>query len=825
VFGPWDLATIGLIDDWEFCTRTFHAWDPHQGTSKVTSFSHQGLLAAEIEGGGVFNAEAVMKKVLARDRPPLVGIFEFQIGGFIQPAWGVEGRRLALMAVKKVLEEKTEKRLHAIVAEGWGWSDVVVICFGSSYLDIMSTFFSLSELTIGNALELTGWDGKVDIESRTPLKDISEALKKRGEACSFNANHIFSLAVDRLGFDLEAFRRDLTGSVIDRISADDDFLIPYSVLAPRCGHLKAAENAVTEAIGNRTFMSLSSGGERLRVQYCELGNRTSSREFVSGLIGLHFSENLHRHVRRIRTRVTLDMKRLEPIKGLEPKDVPDSHVYLSPWKEQLLISMDRFRALDEACRKLGVAKALTERLSRALSNYNCDVEDISVFTNFLELRPALFRLCGTLGDWSADPDRAPSHSYIQEILQTWAAGYEQAQRNRVYGSYRMRQITDWNPEYRRGIQQLVKALDGLYKVSCEIMGVPAGFSSVGGTVAVKASQMFLHVNPLFAFQPESVCAVKDHELIHHLDSVADRVKMAMKSMPSQRSALLSTGRENLYGLACQLFCDLGAFYMSFGGLREIFSHMYLYCFLSDPDVWKKANTAYRHAVQMFLARVAVVLNVVYGDDRGLGTNEWGTFQRPQNWDDGLVASAEKEAKLAFALWPELKRELDSWKNEMEGTIAGVWGAKGAEEAQHQLRVELRKTLKKLDEGKVVEYQANEMNVFRFTQLVSVSYLELIRRSFTTGFVRWVRRDNEGKVLDADPENESELLADPRGGSYVRGAKARRKYLRWRSAFLLSLWDCSMKRIGLEYRDTLSSSFDDIPFDTSHIPHDSPADVD
>ena len=48
-------------------------------------------------------------------------------------------------------------------------------------------------------------------------------------------------------------------------------------------------------------------------------------------------------------------------------------------------------------------------------------------------------------------------------------------------------------------------------------------------------------------------------------------------------------------------------------------------------------------------------------------------------------------------------------------------------------------------------------------------------------------------------DQSDYLFDPRGGVFIRGEESRRKVMRWRAAFHMSLWDLSAKMKADEIR--------------------------
>jgi hypothetical protein len=102
LFGPFDLAVLSLVDDFEIGTRTFRAYDPMLlagGQESAYNFRHRTLLGATpLYGDAVTVADLARDTFLCENRLPYLAICEVKLNNDLVVGLGLDFLGLALEA-------------------------------------------------------------------------------------------------------------------------------------------------------------------------------------------------------------------------------------------------------------------------------------------------------------------------------------------------------------------------------------------------------------------------------------------------------------------------------------------------------------------------------------------------------------------------------------------------------------------------------------------------------------------------------------------------------------------------------------------------------
>jgi len=193
------------------------------------------------------------------------------------------------------------------------------------------------------------------------------------------------------------------------------------------------------------------------------------------------------------------------------------------------------KQLDEVFKNLKalrVPKVVVGRVLNALAQFNEGIQDNFLFSSFLELRPYTERIVNLIED-QADAKKTDAAGVSIE-LNRLIDNFETGWRNRFHGGWRLGEISDFNLEFKGGIQQLVTAFHVAYRMlswyyarDLSTLAVVTGRPSV--TVRAGAARLNLYD----VFHPQFFCARASHEAGEQLlgRSKADWAEF-MKNFPT-----------------------------------------------------------------------------------------------------------------------------------------------------------------------------------------------------------------------------------------------------------------------------------------------------
>ncbi len=165
-------------------------------------------------------------------------------------------------------------------------------------------------------------------------------------------------------------------------------------------------------------------------------------------------------------------------------------------------------------KELRVPKVVMERVLNAIALYNDGILDNFLFSCFLELRPYLTRIIDFIRD-QADKHRqgkledlAGTVAKLNEMVSSFDTGW----RNRFHGGWRLGEISDFNLEFKGGVQQLVSAIHAAYlRLSWCFTHDTRVLATVTGDPKITVQHGVLHMSFFDIFKPEFFAARVGHE--------------------------------------------------------------------------------------------------------------------------------------------------------------------------------------------------------------------------------------------------------------------------------------------------------------------------
>ncbi len=169
---------------------------------------------------------------------------------------------------------------------------------------------------------------------------------------------------------------------------------------------------------------------------------------------------------------------------------------------------------------LSASKVLTGRVLNALALFNEGIRDNFLFSSFLELRPYTERIVKLIRSQAEKGDENPAD--ISDELNKLVDNFEIGWRNRFFGGWRLGEVTDFNLEFKGGIQQLASAFHGAYRMlSWYFTRDLSALAVVAGWPSISVLAGAVRLNFLDIFKPEFFCARAGHEASEQLLRLTD----------------------------------------------------------------------------------------------------------------------------------------------------------------------------------------------------------------------------------------------------------------------------------------------------------------
>ena len=210
-----------------------------------------------------------------------------------------------------------------------------------------------------------------------------------------------------------------------------------------------------------------------------------------------------------------------------------SHLSAYYLRKGMACSADVVVLVSRWLKQLRVPKVVVERVLNAIALYNDGILDNFLFSSFLELRPYLTRMVDFVRECASRSSQGkPENSVVvQKGINQLVDYLETGWRNRFYGGWRLGEVTDFNLEFKGGIQQLLSAFDGAYRmISWGFTNEERTLAIVTGEPGISVHSGALNLSFFDIFKPGFFAARVGHEASEQLlarDPVSflDRTRM------------------------------------------------------------------------------------------------------------------------------------------------------------------------------------------------------------------------------------------------------------------------------------------------------------
>ena len=688
-----------------------------------------------------------------------------------------------------------------IIVESYSWHEITIALFSNSYDLIVQYLADLRETALK----------ELDVLPTESL--LASCLAGPARDQELREAHLFADSETTLGFDASL----LSLKQIDRLAQieESDCIELFSRWFVKPGHSAEANALLAPSREERLRMALGRGD----LVEASLPNSTTRKELTHyiGRFHLHELENVVLH------RYTVAMT---PSLPLDRKPVPSTnHPNFTERIKNLRIEVERLRDLEDSLRSRGTPKILALRVLNMFANFNDGLLDRNLYPFFAELLPfmedvlnhvarAARGYMGDVGAWCTD---------LQRITQN----FELAYRNRFHNSHRLGEITDFNVDFKGGIQQLVTAFDGAFKAIASVVGNSHSFVSVSGEPGVFSTTYETRLNYFHVFQPEAFLTVAAHEAAwccfkgtptqmsaevrKELVEVKNMLKAAVDIdarfwSELETDGLIGDRQSDHQQVAGERFLqtvvvDRLAFTLTYNWNVDLFWYWYLGYFHQLPSAYEAPLELSPRQSLDFVFRLATVCDITEDAtlDRLLGPFAAGGIGRIYaSKRDQLRHASEGLRKCAVfnAFRDRVWRFADSLLVAAFAECEGPTRREPMAIADYVTQTAAQYS-QLLGAGMVVPFQTSDtFGPFRFCQSLFVAYLSAVKADFCS-----ISGDNQNALLFRDIENgnrarqggRSDVFAfDPLGGTFTSNPATRRRLFKLRSTLTMSLWDMALK---------------------------------
>lgn len=818
LFGRFDLAVLSLVDDFEFSSRTFHPFDPmmahtYEGSGRkpyFQNFLHKVITGPTPSFGAANDLVPLARRVFLDRTKPLFGIMLLKINNSLLIGCGGDMLRATVRQIRLAAKPYRAMGLDVVILESYSWHEVTVLMFAASY-------HAMKEFT--SAIK--------DVQ----LKDLAERDLVHHDSSLFSCyvnrfnkdwdcahSHVFADVETILGFDFALVGGDRevlrTIDPSDRVDLITRWFVKPGHVPEAAAILKRAGYDLKLALGRGDLVSRlppESGPNSPREPK---GRLTTDALELFGNLALR--DALRPHV-------------LQRSSALSFLDVPiaddtievRAHPAFADAIRDLEFTIVDLAKIEENLRELGTPKILALKVLNMYANLNDGLLDRNLYGFFAEMLPFMQDLERHIRDKVADPpvDTTQWCHWLQKVQEN----FELAYRNRFHNSHRLGEITDFNIDFKGGIQQLVTALDGANKAIASAVGNRNSFVSVAGEPAVHSTRLETRLNYFHAFQPEAFLTVAVHESAFYLMDtppddplLADQWSQLRELMPGVRAeireswsaarsakVLPSSARpgDDDRAFLTALLLDRLAFCSTFNRRADLLCFWYWGYHAQTHKAYHRPLIASRARTADFVLRLSAVCDLHAGDvEQVFSPFKDSTFgeawrSRKAEIEDSLRRLRGGER---FQAWRRL-----AWQF-ADDLVCSVWQGQAGlslprptvEEVATRVTAAATEVAAAFNRGETVPFElTGPFATFRYCQSVFFAYLQMVQSFYLSdpaGNTN-VILTREGEHRSASPQKQQgRLFFDPLGGIFTRDAALRRHYFKCRSALTMSLWDMSVK---------------------------------
>jgi len=809
LFGSFDLAVITLVDDFEMTSRTFRPFDPALSTEKNKNYRENFFYKVITGPTPRFNPKDSIVSIaeqtfLGDSRPPLFAMSLLKLNNALLLGTGTEFLRLVVRFIHATAKEQKAKNpnLKVILLESYASHEITVLTFTDNYSAVSRLITTVRESRVGDLLRSESGAPEPDylrsILQNCLLSDLPITGTKRHDI--FSAP-LFTDTESYFGFDFDLLD-PAKQSLLEKINPDD-FLDLHCQWYVRPGHLQTTFAEIKQK--SRGDVSGCVGRGDLYEHTEGLPTRSAIEQVVSSV-----NENSSpKHARRRQTTPAVSpFQQRTPSGEQEDYDEPDL--------SEMRFSVGEIKEIQNHLRAVWTPKILTGKILNAFTNFNDGILDPGLYGYFIELLPLMELIQQMVARWH-EASGQTDLSMICKTLEKLTDNFERGYRNRFYNSYRMGDITDFNLDFKGGIQQLLSSFDSAYKAICSVLGRKESFAYVAGSPGVYSTRHEVRLNYYHVFQPEIFGSIANHEaanfyltrfspaevppfaragslidpeLLPEPDetdgSVLRRVTSMKEHASEHQAPLLPFINKRL--LNC-VFVDLLAFYFGYNRNVRLFEHWYWGYFAQNSFAYLRREQVNEVQFVGFMLRLLWIERlssaarcepITFGND---SFDELWRKWRPllSSFLDWLWADEEIKKWNAGVTAHVESTFLETHRQSEVETIPQI-----CERTERQA-AELKEKLKR---GEVCLYsRVDDKSAFKFTEQIFYAYLSLLTEQFGEGDILLTRNADGIAELKT---SSARALFDPIGGIFTHDPVTRRERFQYRAGLTMSLWDMAQK---------------------------------
>lgn len=252
---------------------------------------------------------------------------------------------------------------------------------------------------------------------------------------------------------------------------------------------------------------------------------------------ISYEDNIAFHSRRVNTLPRIRYNNLveleEATKRYKIKEAvrSDKHFYFNRKliNKNISFSLEEQDNIRDWLYQCKVSKLLLEKVLHMFVNFNDGVQDPLLFIYFIELKRYLNEVKEYI-EKQANPSQYENDPTFKEegleslhnSIDQFVSMFDKAYNNRFHQSYLTATVTDYNVEYNGGCQQILSALDALYKTTMLVFGdeIPyTSFAYVTGLTETKSNYYSLRLNYFHIFQPSMLLSLITKEAANFFEGV------------------------------------------------------------------------------------------------------------------------------------------------------------------------------------------------------------------------------------------------------------------------------------------------------------------
>jgi hypothetical protein len=825
LFGRFDLAVLYLVDDHDFSCRTLRPFHPSApgGRKKYSeNFVYKVLFGPTPRfSPPTRNPRGIVSLVKGLESCPLLSLTQLKVNNSLLLGGGATFLRLVVNFIKHEWDESGgDARARLIILESYAWHEITLVMLGRSYGRMLNFAARLRDASRGDLVEALQRRAKA--RGGSEPEDLIQQLGHLNHLIArdllwqqddVSRAPLFGNLATNLGFDFRIFRN---AGLIDGIDAGDRI------------HLQSRWFVKPGRMANFRTLLLSPGDSLI----CSVGRGDVWYPAAATMRDAAAEPLLTRDA----IRAYVKQNNLRGLNGAALQRYTVASVALPSSREstprrrfsdqlrKLTFSTDELKHIDRAMRRRRVPKVLIHRLLNVYGNFNDGVLDRNLYASFAELRMFLVRVGTELTTEPLEETERVSHEELCRRIRKWVANFERAYRNRFHNSERMGEITDFNFDFKGGIQQVVTAFDAAYKALSLVLGARDSFVSVGADPGVDSTECEVRLNYLHVFQPEMFFAVAGKEASNWFATEHGKLldEVVLQFITLDMSPDLQRGRDEFiqrfveealdrhknldpdireqakFWLPVSFFqthfAELITYQACYAGNWELLCHWSLGSFAQMAGAYVSDGSLDLIEAARFLFRLRMIAGSLSRERFRASIEAFGDREIIDIYDNFEFTGQIEALRDAILDHPKLKRWFDGAR-EASASIAafalsGRYTRERITSLQRRARREASFKKKELARGEVPQFDpTDEFSAFRFCQHVLYGYLLLLKEEWR-GRAPRLRRTRAGDPRV--PPVCDGLLFDPTGGVFAHEPETRRRLFKYRSAVTMSLWDMGQK---------------------------------